>query len=49
MIYHPLRRTGVSQAFQMDRGGYYVHVKAGKPQQVFGEDVKTGAATPNRT
>lgn len=29
----------VSRPFQMDRGGYYVHMKAGKPTQVFGEDV----------
>jgi hypothetical protein len=29
----------VSQPFQMDKGGYYVHLKAGKPSQVFGEDV----------
>lgn len=29
----------VSQPFQMDQGGYYVHVTAGKPSQVFGEDV----------
>jgi hypothetical protein len=29
----------VSQPFQMDKGGYFVHVKAGKPSQVFGEDV----------
>lgn len=29
----------VSRPFQMDQGGYYVHVKAGKPAQVFGEEV----------
>ncbi len=29
----------VSKPFQMDKGGYYVHVKGGKPSQVFGEDV----------
>jgi hypothetical protein len=29
----------VSQPFQMDKGGYYVHLTAGKPSQVFGEDV----------
>lgn len=29
----------VSQPFQMDRGGYFVHLKGGKPSQVFGEDV----------
>lgn len=29
----------VSQPFQMDQGGYYVHLKAGKPSQVFGQDV----------
>jgi hypothetical protein len=29
----------VTQPFQMDQGGYYVHVKAGKPTQVFGREV----------
>jgi hypothetical protein len=29
----------VSKPFEMDQGGYYVHVKAGKASQVFGRDV----------
>lgn len=29
----------VSQPFQMDQGGYYVHVKGGQPSQVHGSEV----------
>ena len=29
----------VSQPFQMDQGGYYVHLKGGRPSQVHGEKV----------
>lgn len=29
----------VSKPFQMDRGGYYVRFKGGKPSQVFGDEV----------
>lgn len=29
----------VSKPFEMDKGGYFVHLKGGKPTQVFGEDV----------
>ncbi len=29
----------INSPFQIDRGGYYVHLKSGKPAQVFGDQV----------